>query len=151
MIKMCKVCGEYFNTTLRGRYKYCSEKCAKIGNRININEKKRVSTIRDISTLKFNEPMQVELEGDGYADGELVLEQTKWIPVSERLPDKPYGCIVTVMDTSPIPTYDDFESIYPDFVGWDGENWNDADGYSIPFEVIAWMPLPQPYKAENEG
>lgn len=76
-------------------------------------------------------------------------EQTRWIPVSEGLPKKPYGCIVTVMDTNPM-TCDEFENIYPNFVGWDGENWNDADGYSIPFEVIAWMPSPQPYKAESE-
>ena len=37
---------------------YCSEKCAK----------------RDLSTFRLNEPMQVELEGDGYADGELVYD-----------------------------------------------------------------------------
>ena len=85
--------------------------------------------------------------------GREALENQKtghWIPVSERLPDKPYGCIVTVMDTNP-KTYDEFENIYPDFVGWDGENWNDADGDSIPFEVVAWMPLPEPYKAELKG
>ena len=74
MIKMCRVCGECFNTTLRGRYKYCSEECAKIGNRMNINAKKHVSTIKDISTLEFNEPRQVELEGDGYSDGKLVYD-----------------------------------------------------------------------------
>ena len=73
----------------------------------------------------------------------------EWIPTSEMLPEGAYGCIVTVMDTNPI-TCDEFENIYPDFVGWDGENWNDADGHSIPFEVIAWMPLPEPYKAESE-
>lgn len=73
-----------------------------------------------------------------------------WIPVSERLPEKPYGCIITVMDTNPM-TCDEFENIYPGFVGWDGENWNDADGNSISFEVIAWQPLPEPYKAESEG
>lgn len=72
-----------------------------------------------------------------------------WIPVTEKLPDKPYGCLVTVMDTNPI-TFDEFENIYPNFVGWDGENWNDDDGHSIPFEVIAWMPLPMPYKGVEE-
>ncbi len=73
----------------------------------------------------------------------------QWNLVTEKLPDKPYGCIVTVMDTNPM-TFDEFENIYPNFVGWDGENWNDDDGHSIPFEVIAWMPLPIPYKGVEE-
>jgi hypothetical protein len=41
---------------------------------------------------------------------------------------------------------DEFENILPYFVGWDGEQWNDGDGLQCPFEVIAWMPLPEPYK-----
>lgn len=89
---------------------------------------------------RANEALDIAIEA---------LEHTRWIPVSEMLPESPYGCLVTVMDTNPM-TCDEFENIYPDFVGWDGENWNDADGYSIPFEVIAWMPLPQPYMAESE-
>lgn len=69
----------------------------------------------------------------------------QWIPCSDRLPEEPYGCLVTVWDTNPI-TMDEFENILPYFVGWDGEQWNDADGEQCPFEVIAWMPLPEPYK-----
>ena len=75
-------------------------------------------------------------------------EQTTWIPYSERLPEEALGCLVTVMDCEP-STQTDFENILPYFVGYDGETWNDADGNVIPFEVIAWMPLPQPYKVEG--
>ena len=75
-------------------------------------------------------------------------EQTTWIPCSERLPEEAFGCLVTVMDCEP-STQTDFENILPYFVGYDGETWNDADGNVIPFEVIAWMPLPQPYKVER--
>lgn len=72
-----------------------------------------------------------------------------WIPCSERLPDDAFGCLVTVIDCEP-STQTDFENILPYFVGYDGYRWNDADGNVIPFEVIAWKPLPNPYK-ENEN
>lgn len=68
-----------------------------------------------------------------------------WIPVTERLPEEPFGCLVTVWDTNPI-TMEEFENILPYFVGWDGEQWNDADGEQCPFEVIAWWRFPEPYK-----
>ena len=68
-----------------------------------------------------------------------------WIPCSERLPEEAFGCLVTVMDCEP-STQTEFENILPYFVGYDGETWNDIDGNVIPFEVIAWMPLPQPYQ-----
>lgn len=77
-----------------------------------------------------------------------VTPQTKigrWIPVSERLPEQPYGCIVTVEDEEPM-TGQWFEIILPYHVGWDGERWNDSDGEQCPFEVIAWMPLPNVYR-----
>lgn len=67
-----------------------------------------------------------------------------WIPCNEMLPEEAFGCLVTVWDST--PTGDDFENILPYFVGWDGEQWNDGDGNQCPFEVIAWQPLPQPYK-----
>ena len=72
-----------------------------------------------------------------------------WIPVTERLPEEPFGCFVTVMDTNPL-TMEEFENILPYFVGWDGEQWNDDDGEQCPFEVLAWMPLPEPFKGVTE-
>lgn len=74
----------------------------------------------------------------------------QWIPCSERLPEKPFGCLVTVWDSTPTGEGDDFENVLPYFVGWDGEQWNDGDGEQCPFEVIAWMPLPDPYREGEE-
>lgn len=68
-----------------------------------------------------------------------------WIPVSERLPEEAFGCLVTIIDTEPM-TLTDFERILPYQVGYDSGSWNDADGNEIPFEVIAWQPLPEEYK-----
>ena len=72
-----------------------------------------------------------------------------WIPVSERLPEEAFGCLVTVMDCNP-STQTEFENILPYFVGYDGETWNDADGEEIPFEVVAWRKLPTPYQPKGE-
>lgn len=56
----------------------------------------------------------------------------KWIPVSERLPEEHGGYLVTV------------KYGYVTRALWvgDAENWKG---------VIAWMPLPEPYKQEVEG
>ena len=79
------------------------------------------------------------------------IEPQKWIPVSERLPEEPYGCLVTVWDSTPTGEGDDFENLLPYFVGWDGEQWNDGEGLQCPFEVIAWMPLPEPFGGDNDA
>lgn len=69
MTKQCAMCGKYFTPMKTGRRKYCSETCAKSRN--------NNGCLRDVSTLNFNEPMQVDLEGDGYADGQLVYDYGK--------------------------------------------------------------------------
>lgn len=73
----------------------------------------------------------------------------KWISCKDSLPNKAFGCLVTVDDYNP-RTGETFPNILPYFVGYDGERWNDADGEEVPCEVLAWMPLPKPYKGETE-
>ena len=103
--------------------------------------------------LKSNEVYAMG-EHEGLTDAKRIVEQEAaeynngWIPCSVRLPDEAFGCLVTVMDCNP-STQTDFENILPYFVGYDGETWNDADGEEIPFEVIAWQPLPQPYQPKG--
>lgn len=63
-------------------------------------------------------------------------EQTRWIPVSERLPEK-YSYTLWCASSGYV------RSDY-----FNGEFWEDAKKYC--YEVIAWMPLPKPYKAESE-
>lgn len=60
-----------------------------------------------------------------------VLEQTRWIPVSEKPQEGRYLC-----------TFEHYDGKCIDFGSFDGEKW-----YIKP---IAYMPLPEPYKAESE-
>ena len=65
----------------------------------------------------------------------------KWIPCSERMPEKPRanyydGYIVQTRHVmQPFSAY------------WDGIEWTDDDDDAVD-DVIAWMPLPTPYRGE---
>lgn len=73
------------------------------------------------------------------------LPKTKWIPVSRKLPKNDDFVIVSIKDTC-----GDTSFVYSDF-GW---YFNRADCWIVDAQertdVIAWMPLPEPYKAESE-
>lgn len=68
-------------------------------------------------------------------------EQTRWIPVSERLPQDGTEVFVYLFDR-PSP-----------YIAW----LEDTHWYTEDFEVerddepVAWMLLPEPYQAESEG
>jgi len=66
----------------------------------------------------------------------------KWIPCSERLPEKP----VVGEDCYLIQA----QYVEQPFVAyWDGRNWTD-ECYEIAKHVIAWMPLPKPYRGGRQ-
>ena len=79
--------------------------------------------------------------------------EQRWIPCSKRLPEQ-YGNYLVSYRT------DDFESdigtFDPDRINSDTGKWSacDANGFywvaSKGLEVIAWMPLPKPYKERRE-
>lgn len=61
--------------------------------------------------------------------------ERQWIPVEERLPEIGEPVVITLRDKGVT-------------VGtWYGHRWGTALRYSA--DVIAWMPLPPPYRPEN--
>lgn len=69
-------------------------------------------------------------------------EQTRWIPVSERLPERDVDVL----------TYHRNESYDYQYVSWIDDYSGEWVGFmgSLSDEVLAWMPLPEPYKGESE-
>lgn len=77
------------------------------------------------------------------------LEQTSWIPVSERLPEKTdYYLIQYSREVCPnemaVAFYSVEEAEVDSNYTWEFKPIADCK------EVIAWQPLPQSYKAESE-
>lgn len=70
-----------------------------------------------------------------------VTPQTRWIPCSERLPDTTDEVLVTDGVDMMVAWHD-----YT-LVGWASFDSN----FDTDVPIKAWMPLPQPYKAESEG
>lgn len=68
-----------------------------------------------------------------------------WIPVEERLPEDPKEN--PVFDDKPLELYlVDMGGSYPLRAFWNGKQF--TDGWSI-LKVIAWRPLPEPYRPER--
>lgn len=93
------------------------------------------------------------------------LEQTTWIPVSERLPDNTDPVNITWVNHDPEVYYADIKDKPFTATGHycNGRWWwysascqdyldeyghCDDDAMDDAIEVIAWMPLPEPYKGE---
>lgn len=85
---------------------------------------------------------------------QFITEQQKvgeWIPCSERLPKEPKTN--PVLEGKNLELYlvttehgsNEQDKVYPFRAFWNGVNF--TDGWHI-LDVVAWMPLPEPYKGE---
>ena len=92
----------------------------------------------------------IEIFGSVIADALKKLDQLtpakktqKWIPVSERLPDKNGEYLVTVRKDSRF-AFNGEATVYEDTF-YSLCQWDDCGE-----DVIAWMEMPEPYKEEEQ-
>lgn len=87
----------------------------------------------------FNRDKVIDQIMDAMDMGADALRKSTWIPRSERLPEEPeYGVDGYIVQSK------DVAEPYSAYWGEDG-TWTDSDCNVIK-DVIAWMPLPEPYK-----
>ena len=79
-------------------------------------------------------------------DYKRLLEQTQWIPISERLPEEDGQYLITVKYKPEA----DYEDIYAEHGEWIDGRWDMfCFGHCGEVEgIVAWMPLPKPYREE---
>lgn len=79
------------------------------------------------------------------------LEVIDWIPCSERMPEEFVDVLVCLTDGSM-----DVVKL-TDYIGIDGEpKWCHSTAYTLAgailnSDVVAWMPLPEPWKGADEN
>lgn len=76
---------------------------------------------------------------------ELLEAEPHWIPCSERLPDHPENndyYLVTIQ----CEHYDGWDDYVTGFAEWTERGWDELSCYIGQIKVVAWMPLPEPWK-----
>lgn len=122
-----------------------------------------------ISSLRYKGKITEEEYKDliSKLDGHDKTLRTPWFPCSERLPDNTDPVNITWVNHDPESYYADIKDKpftatghYCNGRWWwysvtcqdylDEYGYWDIDAMYDAIEVIAWMPLPEPYKAESE-
>ena len=105
-----------------------------------------IDTLKALGALEDVDPAKMLKE---YCDTQ---PEQRWIPVTERLPENDNEVLITVWDAE-----DDYVEVYKGF--YQGHEWwtqwchgcskikDEPCGENI---VIAWMPLPEPYKGGEQ-
>ena len=105
-----------------------------------------------ITFLELTDELQEAIEQDE--------KENSWIPVSERLPEDEKEYLVTLEKVygTPEKLYGIASYLKFDDAGYWNENkygylewdkYSDGHGGTKTYKVIAWMPLPEPYKEDE--
>lgn len=86
---------------------------------------------------------------DGYEMGLKALEQTMWIPVSERLPEEQRKIGEHIFSENVLGT--EGYTIRRAYYNYTSKEWFDGNEETVWDEITHWMPLPEePPMAESE-
>lgn len=116
-----------------------------------------------MAEVEWNYPMDYAVAFDMAIEALEKQATSEWIPCSERLPDELTPVNVTWVNRKPAPYYENIKNIpFTATAVYCNKKWfwwsnicedilaeygrNDAEMVDGDVEIIAWMPLPEPYK-----
>ena len=116
-------------------------------------ENQLISETRTPITMSYDDAKKLTKLGieETVAKWKRRLEQTRWIPVSERLPEDHTNVLICLKSGQiTIGLYNSHRLPFRDKpVGWGVDAQISVHNFCSD-DVKAWMPLPQPYKGESE-
>ena len=111
---------------------------------------KVIVNIKDINEANAGDVLGIAFNPREFT---FVGSNRKWIPTSERLPDIQDEYLVTITEKNKVIGVD-AASFHLDDLGYIDGMWDTVidwiEGPSEDYHVIAWRPMPEPYKAESE-
>lgn len=112
--------------------------------------KKSIDTTNTMNEAIENLIQSIYLKG--YNDALKHSKVGRWIPISERLPEKNMVCFVAVgkFNLTQIAMYSDLMGTIDRRIFYRGDYAHENFENITPY-VKAWMPLPEPYKASPTG
>lgn len=109
--------------------------------RVNAERNRNFESVKYFQSLMFATERAESIIGDIIRSHMDEVENDGWISVEERLPKEP-----EFMEDSYIVQQKNV--IDPFSAYWDGKEWTDVNDDKVE-EVIAWQPLPEPYKPKE--
>ena len=128
-------------------------------NPLDLDESTRINTALDVAIKALEQESYIPWDRtvQDFVDKCRECGKQKWILCSERLPEKSSRYLVTrglkacnnLWNRVYIVNYSDLMGLCKEKIWWDGDvGKSNFERYD---DILAWMPLPEPHKAEMES